>query len=141
MFSSVLRMRLSVGTSSGTLPPQRMFIPDSRASGYAPFGVLKAGILKEFAGDRFVMFNLEHNFRSLPFLALDIPFLYRNGIDLVAFGSAAQTWYGNQTTSDGWYYEAGLGLSRILQLLRFDVSYRFKEPQRFYFSLSFAHLL
>jgi hypothetical protein len=141
MFSPVLRMRLSAGTSAGTLPPQRMFIPDSRASGYAPFGVLKAGMLKEFAGDRFVMFNLEHNFRSLPFLALDIPFLYRNGIDLVAFGSAAQTWYGNQSTSDGWYYEAGLGLSRILQLLRFDVSYRFKEPQRFYFSLSFAHLL
>ncbi|MFI5252933.1 MAG: DUF5686 family protein [Bacteroidota bacterium] len=140
LFSPNLRMRLSAGTSSGTLPIQRMFVPDSRASGYAPFGVLKAGGLKEFAGDRFVMINLEHNFRSLPFLALDIPFFYRNSIELVTFGSAAQTWYSSQSSSNGWYTEAGIGLSRILELLRFDLSYRFNEPRRFFLTLSAAHL-
>ena len=141
LFSPMLRMRLSAGTGSGVLPPQRMFVVDSRASGYAPFGVLKAGGLKEFAGDKFVMLNLEHNFRSLPFLALNIPWLYRNSIELVLSGSAAQTWLGTQSTSGGWYCEAGAGFSRILGLLRFDVSYRFADPRRFFFTFSAAQLL
>ena len=140
LFPPSLRVRLSGGLGTGALPPQRMFAIDSRASGYAPFGVLKGSDVKEFSGNRFVMVNLEHNFRSLPFLALNLPFLYRNGIELVVHGSFAQTWSGTASTSDGWYSETGVGISRILDILRADLTYRIKEPSRFLFTVSVATL-
>jgi len=140
LFPPLLKVNLTAGTSSGTLPPQRFFTADTRASGYAPFGTLRGGHVKEFVGDRFVMLNLEHNFRSVPFVLLDIPFLYRNGIELVVHGSAAQTWLGNISTSSGWYYEAGMGINRILDIFRADLTYRLKEPRRFYFTLSIANI-
>lgn len=141
LFAPSLNVRVNTGTSIGTLPLQRLFVADSRASGYAPFGVLKGSRVKEFGGDRFVMINLEHNFRNVPFLALDIPFLYRNNIELLIHGSAAQTWIGSTSTSNGWYAEAGVGISRIFDLIRMDLTYRFKEPRRFYFTLSVANML
>ncbi|MBI5476349.1 MAG: carboxypeptidase-like regulatory domain-containing protein [Ignavibacteriales bacterium] len=140
LLSPVLKVRVSSGLSTGTLPPQRMFVPDSRSSGYAPFGVLKGGGVKEFYGDKFVMINLEHNFRSTPFLALNIPFLYRNGIELILNGSFAQTWVGKTSSSHGWYSEAGIGISRIFDIIRTDFTYRFNDPQRFYFTLSVASI-
>ncbi len=86
------------------------------------------------------MISLEHNFRSLPFLALDIPFLYRNSIELITYGAFAQTWYGSTSASNGWYAETGIGLARIFDLLRADVTYRCTQPRRFIFSLSIATL-
>jgi hypothetical protein len=138
LFPPNLRIRAVGGYTSGTLPPQRFFYTDSRASGYAPYGVLKGASVKEFAGDRFIAVNVEHNFRSVPFLLLNIPFLYRNGIDLIVHGAAAQTWMQSASTSNGWYSEAGIGVSRIFDLLRADLTYRFTDPKRFYFTLSVA---
>jgi hypothetical protein len=140
LFSPMLRIRISGGAGTGTFPPQRMFALESRASGYAPFGVLKGASVKEFVGERFVMLNIEHNFRSVPFLLLNMPFLYRNSIELVAHGSVGQTWTGTLSTTDGWYGEAGIGISRIFDLLRADVTYRFNNPKRFFFTLNLATL-
>jgi hypothetical protein len=147
LFPPTLKIRVSAGTSIDSLPPQRMFTLDSRSSGYAPFGVLHGSQVKEFGGDRFVMVTLEHNFRSTPFLALDIPFLYRNGVEFIVFGSAAQSWYHTlrRTNDDplptnGWYGEVGVGINKIFDLLRADVTYRIKNPQRFYFTLSVANI-
>ena len=133
-----LILKLSGGTTAGRLPPQRRFVPDSRASGYAPFGVLRGAYIKELAGNRYAMLNAEHNFRNVPFLWLNIPFLYRNGIELIMHGSAAQTWDGNVSTSGGWYSDIGAGISRILDIFRFDVTYRIKKPAGLYFSLGTA---
>jgi hypothetical protein len=142
LFPPTLKVRVSAGTSIDSIPPQRMFSLDSRSSGYAPFGVLHGSNVKEngFAGDRFVMVTLEHNFRSTPFLALNIPFLYRSGVEFIVFGSAAQTWYHTTSTTGGWYSEAGFGINKIFDLFRADVTYRIKNPQRFYFTLSVANI-
>ncbi len=140
LFPPKLSMKVSAGTSMGSLPPQKMFALDSRASGYAPFGVLRGSQVKGFTGDHFFMLNIEHNFRSIPFLALDIPFLYKNNIELIVHGSIAKTWRNAPLTSDGVYSEAGIGINRIFDILRADVTYRFFEPSRFYVTLSVANL-
>ena len=140
LFSPTIRFRLSGGLGVGTLPAQQIFTPDSRSSGYAPFGVLRGETIKEFSGDRFIMLNVEHNFRSIPFLLLNIPSFYRSGIELIVHCSFAQTWTGSLSTSNGWYSEAGIGVSRVLDLLRFDLTYRFKEPKRLFLSASIATL-
>lgn len=140
LFPPTFRVQGSGGIAFGTLPPQRIFTLDARSSGYAPFGVLRGSGIREFQGDAYAMVNFEHNFRSVPFLLLDIPFLYKNGVELVTHASFAQTWNGSLSTSSGWYAETGIGISRIFDLLRADLTYRFREPRRFYFSLSVATL-
>ncbi len=141
LFPPTLRFRLSGGVAARSLPPQRSFVLDSRSSSYAPFGVLRGSDIKEFGGDRFVMLNLEQNFRSLPFLALNLPFLYRNGIELIVDASIAQTWNQTTSTSGGWYTEAGVGVSRILDLLRADLTYRFKRPADIFLTFCISNLL
>jgi hypothetical protein len=107
--------------------------------------VLRTGNVKEFAGDRFVSLSVEHNFRSTPFLLLNIPYLYRNSIELILHGTVAQTWSSSilpfGKTTDGWYSEAGVGVSRILSFFRLDVSYRFVEPRGLFLTFGVAQIL
>ena len=141
LFPATLYARLAAGTSGGTLPPQRVFDLESRFAGLGPFGVLRAARVKEFSGTRYVALNLEHNFRSIPFLALGIPFLYENGIELAVHGALAQTWADRPTPSPatgGWYGEIGMGFTRLFELVRADLTWRLTEPRLVAFTLGIA---
>jgi hypothetical protein len=145
LFPPVLNMKLTAGTSMGSLPTQRLFSLESGYDGIGPFGVLRAAGTKEFSGHQFVSFSIEHNFRSTPFLILNIPYLYRNSIELIVHGTAAKTWgstplpFGRVT--DGWYSEAGIGISRIFTFFRLDFTYRFAEPRAAYVTVGVAQIL
>ena len=145
LFSPTLSIRATAGTSGGSLPPQRLFSLESRYDGFGPFGVLRGGSVKEFRGQRFVILTLEHNFRNTPFLYLNIPFLYKNGIEVILHATTARTWSSSALpfgeTTNGWYYEAGFGLSRLLGLFRLDYTYRFAHPRNAFVSLGVAQLL
>ena len=140
LFPASLRGRVFAGKGFRDLPPQRSFTADTRLTILGPWGVMKGGLVSEYAGDAVVAFSLEQNFRSLPFLALDIPFLYKNGIELLAHGGAARAWIGDAPTT-GWHTEAGMGIGRIFDLLRVDVTYRFRDTARFYFTLGLTSFL
>jgi hypothetical protein len=144
LFPPTLNIKLAAGTSIGTLPPQRFFSLESRYDGVGPFGVLRTGDVKEFAGDRFVSLSVEHNFRSTPFLLLDIPFLYRNSIELILHGTVAQTWSSStlpfSKTTNGWYSEAGIGFNRLISFFRLDGSYRFIQPRGFFLTFGVAQI-
>ncbi|MBI3004133.1 MAG: carboxypeptidase-like regulatory domain-containing protein [Ignavibacteriales bacterium] len=146
LFPPSFHVKLTAGTSTGALPPQRMFILDSPLLSYAPPGVLRGAGLKEFSGDRFVLLTAEHNFRSTPFLLLDVPFLYKNGIELIVQGTIARSWSRGSfsqpavNTTNGWYTEAGIGISRIFGLLRLDCTRRFAAPSNWFVTLSVANL-
>lgn len=145
-FPPTLSLSLAAGASTGTLPPQRWFTLDSRFDGFAPFGVLRGASAKEFSGNQFVLLSAEHNFRSIPFLALNIPFLYKNSIELIVHGTVARSWNSSSNPSpfgratDGWYSEAGFGFSRIFGLFRLDYTYRFADPRNAFISLGFARV-
>ena len=147
LFPPLLSVHLSAGTSRGSLPPQRLFSLESRYSGYAPFGVLRSGGVKEFSGNKMVLLSIEHNFRSTPFLALNIPFLYKNSVELVLHGTAARTWGPTSTTfpvsqrTVGWFTEAGFGINRLFSFFRLDYTYRFARPRNSFVSLGIARLL
>lgn len=130
LFSPVMRLALSAGSSFGKLPPQKLFTLDSRLSGIAPFGVLKTAGVKEFVGDKFISLNVEHNFRSIPFLALGIPFFYKRHTELILHGSVAQGWFNKTSITNGWYYEAGIGIGKILDVIRLDMTYKFPKDNR-----------
>jgi hypothetical protein len=141
LFPATLYARVSAGTASGSLPAQRVFDLESRFAGLGPFGVLRGGRVKEFSGTSYAALILEHNFRSIPFLALGIPFLYESGIEFILHGALAQTWTDGPTpypATGGWYSEVGVGLSRIFEVLRTDLTWRLKEPRLVAFTLGFA---
>jgi len=140
LFPPTLRLNITAGTATGKLPPQRIFTLDSQLDGEAQFGVMKSASVKEFTGDRFVMMSAEHNFRNVPFLALGIPFLYKKGIELVIHGAVAQVWRDRISITNGWYSEAGFGISKIFDILRLDLTYRFKKPKHFCFTFGIANI-
>ena len=142
LFKPQLRFRFAAGLATGTVPPQRYMSVESSASGAAMFGAMHVMDIKEFVGTRYVAFNVEHNFRSLPFLMLGIPFLYKNTLDLIVHGGVANAWGGNVHTQrpQGWYEEAGVGLSRILEILRLDATWRLSAPGGFAITVTAASL-
>jgi hypothetical protein len=138
------RFRASVGASRGELPVQRWFDVDVRSSGYAPFGVMHAAGVKEFAGTGMVAFSAEHNFRSLPFLALGLPFLYEPGIEFLLHAAGARTWQqgdGVPNTTPGWFAEAGFGIGRLFDLFRLDVTWRLAGGSMCVLSFGVASIL
>lgn len=158
-----LRVRLAAGTNTGTLPPQRIFDLESQSSGFGPFGVMRGLHVKEYNGGSYVALSLEHNFRTLPFLWLGIPFLYDNGIEFLVHGGLARTWAQDADVAfypyppgpdeilpaqtpvyrltDGLYGEVGFGIGKILQLIRADFTWRIAAPQRLVFTLGISGIL
>jgi len=136
-----MNLMFAGGTSTGTLPVQREFVLDSQLGGLAPFGVLKTAYPRQFTGDRFVMISAEHNFRSVPFLMLGIPFLYKSGIEFLINGTAAQSWLNGTSMTNGWYYEAGIGIGKIFDFIRADVTYRLSNPKELFFTIGISSVL
>ena len=138
------RVRLSAGGSSGTLPIQRWFNVETASGSFAPLGVMRAMEVKEYAGTGYMALNVEHNFRSIPFLALGIPFLYESNIELIVHAGGARTWSQGiamvSNTTDGWYSEAGFSISRIFDLFRADFTWRITQPGGFRFTFGAAGL-
>ena len=64
-----------------------------------------AAALADPRADRFLsgigLVSVEHNFRSVPFLMLGIPFLYKSGIEFLVDATAAQSWLQRQF-NDEW---------------------------------------
>jgi hypothetical protein len=147
MFAPTLSLKMVAGTLNGDLPPQRMFSLESPQSGLAGLGSLRGIAVNEFAGDQQMAFSLEHNFRSIPFLWLNIPFLYKNNIEIITFANCAHAWTSSSVPSiynrptNGWYSESGIGISRILGLFRLDVTRRFTPPSSWVWTLGIATIL
>jgi hypothetical protein len=138
------KARVAAGGSKGILPLQRVFDLDTRSSGYAPFGVFHTFGIKGFSGTGFVALTVEQNFRSIPFLAFGIPFLYENGIELLICGGMARTWSTSPrvtNVTDGWAGEVGFGMSRIFDLFRLECSWSLTRSKIFSVTFAVANLL
>jgi hypothetical protein len=147
LFAPTLTIKALIGFSSGNIPPQRQFILESPISVFAPVGVIRGVCVKEFSGDQILTLTVEHNFRSIPFLWLNIPFLYKNSIEIITFITVAQA---KSTTknppvfnhsTDGWYSEAGIGISKIIGLLRIDLTRRFTTPSNWILTFGIATII
>ena len=149
-FNPTMSVSFLGGIISGTPVPQRIFDLESSYEGTSWFGSLKGVEVKEFSGDRYVLLSVEHNFRRLPFLATGIPFIYNNNLEMMVFGSVAQTWFSSSSrrtippsfvTTNGWYYEGGIGVGRILELFRLDLTWRGKEPRGLSLTVGISDIL
>ena len=72
---------------------------------------------------------------------LGIPFLYKSGIEFLINGTAAQSWLNGTSMTNGWYYEAGIGIGKIFDLIRADVTYRLSNPKELFFTIGISSVL
>jgi hypothetical protein len=144
LFRPNLTLMVSAGDTRGThVPLQRLFNIESASSGDGPEGVMRSMDVKEYGGTGYLAIRAEHNFRSLPFLALGIPFLYKSSVELIIHGGASRTWSSGSSYvpfRTGWYTEIGFGLNRIFDLLRADLSWRLNESRPVRLSLGVVRI-
>ncbi len=107
---------------------QHLFMPSASFSIYSPVGVLKGVQPYEFAGEKYFMFQGEHNWQSLPFMSLGFA---DAGLQIITGGSIANVWNTNTAYSiqNNWkpYWETYIGVGNIFDLLRVDVIWNSKE--------------
>jgi hypothetical protein len=150
VFPPMLGLQVAAGTSAGSVPPQRYYELYSRFETAAGYGTLRALPRRQFYGDRYVAFTIDHNFRRLLFAPLGIRRLMESGLELIVEANAARSWLSSNAVrtplfpandSGGWYYEASIGISNIADLFRFDVTRRFSAPGDWAFSLTISDFL
>ena len=150
VFPPALGFQISGGTTFGNLPPQRYFELYAKFEAFAGYGMLKGLSRREFYGDRFIAITVDHNFRRVLFAPLNIQWLMESNLEMIVEVNAAQSWFsGNELRtplfpshdSHGWYYEASIGVSNILDVFRFDVTRRFSSPGGWVFTLSVSDFI
>jgi Family of unknown function (DUF5686)/CarboxypepD_reg-like domain len=150
LFPPSITVVLEGGTTAGHLPVQRWFSLVSPEVLIGEVGNLHDIDPYDFFGDQYVKFYTEYNFQRAPFVWTNIRPLYESNLELIVFSGVARSWLTNNVllSSDipmydtrGWYYEAGAGISNILDFFRFDVAYRISRPQGWYFTLRVSDII
>jgi hypothetical protein len=137
IFPPTLGFQIAGATTLGHLPPQRYSELYSRFETFAGYGTLKGLPRREFYGDSYTAFTVDHNFRRLLFAPLDVQWLMESNLELIIEANAARNWLSGKVLrtplfpardSGGWYYEASIGVSNLFDLFRFDLTRRFSAP-------------
>lgn len=150
-----LQFNVKSGISFGELPPQRFFSLAAPISRFATMNSFRGLIVKEFYGDHYLMLSAEHNFGEVIPGVLRIPNVASFGLEFIAFANFGWSSFENSKygylsyntkfipsstnlTDDKYYYEAGIGINRLLIFLRIDVGYRFTQIPRTLITISAA---
>lgn len=136
LFSPYLLIRGEGGLVNGSYGPQHLMTPETSLEIVSGFGVFKGIKPYEFAGSRMAALHMEHNWRTVIFQSLGLNWLRDQNINVLTGASALKMWNGSGylNKNEKLYYEAYLGLSGILGMLRTDAVYTSQE--RFVMRLS-----
>lgn len=138
-----LDLKITGAYSDGDVPTQRFFSNESSIANIVAGGALRGAKVKEFYGDRFACVSIEHNFGEIFPGMLRIPNIASFGIELITYGNFAWTDFSagalkmikdqemltktTTYTNDKYYYEAGIGLNKLLLFFRFDITARISQ--------------
>ena len=134
---NTLDLRLSAGTSTGTLPIQRFGTLDTGLWSFAPFGAFRALRNRPYEGEKYLGLFWEHNFRTAPFEKLGLWGLARRQLSLSLYGASGKTWISSNRLSslghspryaDDFHHEIGLSWS-AMNLVRLDLTRRLDQHQ------------
>lgn len=132
---NVLDVALTASRAFGPVPPQRWGIVDGTGL-WSSFGALRTLRDTFYEGDAHIFLGWEHHFRSVPFEWIGLQGLARRGYGLILTGAHGRTWLSDESralarhvpyTSTGWHHEAGVSVTGILKIIRFDISRRLDQ--------------
>jgi hypothetical protein len=132
---------LTMGLSSGVLPPQKFFDIPGSIAGFSPAGSFKTLGVKEFSGDRLFTLLIYHNFGDFPLRILGIPLVKDLKMDFIVHGGAGWSDFRGydwgERATESFFYEAGFGMGRIFSLFMMDFSLRLshKGEKNFFFTM------
>ncbi len=150
VFPPTFGFQVAGGITIGHLPPQRYFELYSRFETFAGYGTLKGLPRRQFYGDSYIQFTLDHNFRRVLFAPLNIQWLMESNLELIVEANAARNWFSGREMhtplfpsrdSHGWYSEASIGISNIFDLFRFDVTRRFSSPSDWAYTITISDFI
>jgi hypothetical protein len=150
LFPPSLTIVLNTGGTVGHLPPQRYFSLASDVLFVGEQGTLHGVGSREYYGDRYADCIIEYNFRRAPFALSGIKALYESRLEFIVTGSVARSWFSDQVLrtpqfpvhdTGGWYSEAGIGVSNILDFFRIDLTYRFTPPNEVVFTVLLSDIV
>lgn len=137
-FAPYLLAKVDAAYSGGKHEAFNLFTPDAGIDVFAPFGTMRGLSPYELTGNKMVSVQLEHNWRSVPFLAVYMNFM--RDYDLITGFNYAyvnnETSLLNNPFSDQTYWETNIGISRIIAFLRFDATYNSRKEWFFTFSIA-----
>jgi len=117
-----------IGTSTGNLPLQKYFEVESGFSGYERFKAFSTLDQNTYIGTNKFALYIEHNFHNSIFRLSRIPLINKIPWELSLIYNTG--WAGNKKINklifDDFYSEAGFGLNKIFNLLKFEFIWRTK---------------
>ena len=127
-YKGFLDVSFLVGTSTGNLPLQKYFEVASGFSGYKRFKAFSTLNQNAFLGTNKFALYIEHNFHNSIFRLSHIPLIKKIPWELSLIYNAC--WAGNKKinklTFNDFYSEAGIGLNKIFNFLKFEFIWRTK---------------
>ncbi len=150
VFPPTLGFQIAGSKGFGHLPPQRYNELYSRFETFAGYGTLKGLKRRQYYGDSYVSFTVDHNFRRVLFAPLGIRWLMESNLDLIIETNAARSWISGNILrtplfpvrdSGGWYYETSIAVSNVLDLFRVDLTRRMSAPTDWVVSLTISDFL
>lgn len=138
-----LDLKVMAGYSEQNAPAQRYFSNESSSANIVASGAFRAARIKEFYGDRFIAANFEHNFGEIFPGLFRIPNIAAVGLEIIGIfntgwfdfspqaklnnSKLAYNYPSSTVTNDNIYYEAGIGINRILFFFRLDLTTRLTQ--------------
>ena len=148
LLPNVFDIRITAGTSSGHLPPQRFGTLDGALQIFAPFPAFKSLIGKAYEGEKYFGIFWEHNFRTIPFEIIGWRQLAEKNIGIILHGASGRTWIDEERLNKLLYqpvylkhfhHEIGLSLNGLFNFFRIDFTQRL-DKREFYAGFSLARL-
>ncbi len=154
-----MEVQFNAGLLRGNMPLQKVYSLESSVSRIVTSASFRSMKVKEFHGDKYAALLLEHNFGEVIPGILRIPNIASLGIEFIGIFNVGWTDFsaGNQkkilskpdsnyistnATGDKYFYEAGIGLNRLLLFFRIDFVARLSQVSTpsFWFTVTGARL-
>jgi hypothetical protein len=135
---NALMVRVFGGTSSGTLPAQRLGVIEGRLGPFSSFGALRSLGGRPYEGNGYLGLFWEHDFKTVPFEALGLQALVDRNMGIRLYGGHARSWLDDDHVADlaftpkvplDFHHELGFSLTNFGgSPFRLDFTYRLDEP-------------
>lgn len=130
-----LTFNFSAAAVTGNYGIQHLMTPEATVGFFNFPGSAKGIKPYDFAGDKFVQLQLEHNWRTIIFQGLGLDFLTDLNLDIITGAGYLKVWNDSKLNNNIWktkdYWEVYGGIARILGIIQLNCGYNSEKDTFF----------